>query len=1090
MGPIAVKMENSNSFSKQINSPNKVQKPKRQRNRVPVSCLACKKRKVKCDKGKPACGGCVRNGVGHLCQYINPPWIDKDVSGEGSSPLSSCHSLLSPVKIETTSEYKQLKAQNEKTISNQKKEIENLKRQLQVLQQLSPRNSQSPNGEGQDESALYLAKEITILSKLSPFAVFPRVPMEILSEYTVLNSRVLSFPVCLDIYSWVNTIKLDPQLTTLWFKITNLQKMYHMYKINKLKNDSTAKKLASVPLKKTPSKINEIDFTCSFLSSDSQTVEHQAVPLATSTSNSHKCPVIECDFNFMGDEAQSQTPSPKKNLTSSTFTPIAQNQDDSEKLQCPMIKSDIHNKSKSLQQKLQNLWESILNLTRGSTLNYRQLVFLLDFYFKSEIFESKTLLLFYKTDILNVIQKGLDGELILNLPKGLDEDIYYQLKISGIYVSMIAIIVEETLTYLRNVLKCEVVDEITQNFNIVFPQEYTYLGLGAKQTNILYIIEDFLTCDDENINLVSFVALYITVLNKIIYEYKKPGGLIVDPKTLFTKLFSKFIENILSSNTDMEIWKDPELIEFQSYQRKRAKHLKLHFSLLWTEVIRICNLVSFSFVPIIKQSSELDHLMQKMYAKIAIIDLLQCHLKYLTSVGESNLIIALHVHYLIASITSSFHYGILNIGIPKLTVSNLDSLIKQCSTWLQDSGLEGIIEIKRMEVVYMLSYLRLFMIYILLLQGEELNDEGLLEMFVFPGIVSRLSQFVEILKNGNHQSQYIYLALIELFTRSIQIAIGLLLRVKNQSGFLKLHQSLLEDQINKITKDVSSTLKFLQTVIVNNKEKLIKLSKLWKFYLTFVNNSNSKQVNYAALHKGVPEFSQPKSCPVIHDSDAKSTAMTSSSSSSVSIKSEGAKCPISHITTLMNENEESTRLQEVGSNVILPPIVSYGNSLVENGVSSNGSGSGVSNQKRRKCPFDHTAMMKRKSIYNNPIESNMREYRSYTPSPLGSSIPITTPMMRQHQQDNDEEMLKPVPLYTPPSNQQIDSAASATSSPSLFAFDDLDVFKEFNDFDLDFLHNEHLLNHIENNNTINVKNNVNSNTDSNESKNIENHFQG
>lgn len=714
-------MESSNSFSKQINSPNKVQKPKRQRNRVPVSCLACKKRKVKCDKGKPACGGCVRNGVGHLCQYINPPWIDNDASGGGSSPLASCQSLLSPVKIETTSEYKQLKSQNEKTISNQKKEIENLKRQLQVLQQLSPRNSQSANSESRDESTFYLGKDITILSKLSPFAVQPRVTMEILSEYTVLNSRVLSFPVCLDIYSWVNIIKLDPQLTTLWFKITNLQKMYHMYKINKLKNDNSAKKLAPAQLKKTSSKINEIDFTYSFLPSDSQNTEQQSLPLASSTSNNHKCPVIECDFNFMGDEAQSQTPSPKRNVTSSTLTSTTQTQDDSEKLQCPVFKLDIHNKSKSLQQKLQSLWESILNLTRGSTLNYRQLVFLLDFYFKSEIFESKTLLLFYKTDILNVIQKGLDGELILNLPKGLDEDIYYQLKISGIYVSMIAVIVEETLTYLRNVLKCEVVDDITQSFNVIFPQEYTYLGLGAKQTNILYIIEDFLTSDDDNINLVSFVALYITVLNKIIYEYKKPGGLVIDPKTLFTKLFSKFIENILSSGSDVEIWKDPELIEFQSYQRKRAKYLKLHFSLLWTEVIRICNLVSFNFVPIIKQSSELDHLLQKMYSKIAIVDLLQCHLKYLTRVGESNLIIALHVHYLIASITSSFHYGILNIGIPKLTVSNLDSLIKQCSTWLQDSGLEGIIEIKRMEVVYMLSYLRLFMIYILLLQGEELN---------------------------------------------------------------------------------------------------------------------------------------------------------------------------------------------------------------------------------------------------------------------------------------------------------------------------------------------------------------------------------
>ena len=88
----------------------------------------------------------------------------------------------------------------------------------------------------------------------------------------------------------------------------------------------------------------------------------------------------------------------------------------------------------------------------------------------------------------------------------------------------------------------------------------------------------------------------------------------------------------------------------------------------------------------------------------------------------------------------------------------------------------------------------------------------------------------------------------------------------------------------------------MQTVIVNNKEKLIKLSKLWKFYLTFVNNSNSKQVNYAALHKGVPEFSQPKSCPVIHDSTTKSTSMANSSSS-VSIKVKEPNVQFSHNNT-------------------------------------------------------------------------------------------------------------------------------------------------------------------------------------------------
>ena len=98
-----------------------------------------------------------------------------------------------------------------------------------------------------------------------------------------------------------------------------LTKMYHMYKINKLKNDNSAKKLAPAQLKKTSSKINEIDFTYSFLPSDSQNTEQQSLPLASSTSNNHKCPVIECDFNFMGDEAQSQTPSPKRNVTNSTL---------------------------------------------------------------------------------------------------------------------------------------------------------------------------------------------------------------------------------------------------------------------------------------------------------------------------------------------------------------------------------------------------------------------------------------------------------------------------------------------------------------------------------------------------------------------------------------------------------------------------------------------------------------------------------------------------------------------------------------------------------------------------------------------------
>ncbi|KAL6451695.1 HAP1 Heme-responsive zinc finger transcription factor HAP1 [Candida maltosa Xu316] len=1034
----------------------KVTKPKRQRNRVPVSCLSCKKRKVKCDKGKPACGGCIRNGVGHLCQYIDPPWLDAaSPSPQQQQSLQSQQpSLSSPVKIEQTNEYKLLKTKNEKVINNQRKEIEDLKRQLSVLQQLSPRGGgDSQTGEHMDET--FLANGINILGKLSPYANYSSGKMEILGEYNVLyieNSKKGTSINSLDIYSWVNIIKLDPQLTTLWFKITNLQKMYHMYKINKLKNNNEPSKVK----KPNVSKINEIDFT------------HAFSPNATSLqkSNSHKCPVIECDFNLMVEDAmQSTTPSPHKSLKERS-EPQSEEPETPNPQQCPMFKNDINNKSKCLQNKVMNLWESILNLSRGSSLKY-----------KHEIFESKVLLSFYKQDIFNIISKGLDGDVLPNLPKGLHEDIYYQLKIGGVFISMIGFIAESVLSYFRSAVKNGITDESTQAFNTLFPQEYTYLGLGPKSTNIVYIMEDLLLSYDDSSNSVSFIVLYLTVLNKIIYDYKNPTSLTLDPKTSFSKLFINLLERIFASNSVLEIWKDPELIEFQFHHKKRSRPLKIHFCNIWTELIRISNLVTFNFVPIMKQSPRLDRVLSKLYSKIAMVDSMQYHLKYLTSVGENELIVSLHVQYLISSIYSSLRFGILNVGVPKLTVSNLDSLIKQCSTWLQDAALERVYEIKKLEIVYMLSYLRLFMIYILMLQGEELSSQGLLDQLVYPNLLSRLNQFVDLLCNANHQSFYIYSAMGEVFARFIQLVVAILIRVKNKSHFLKMYQQSYEDQVDKISDKISSTLDFLQSSV--GSEKLTKLSKLWKFYITFINNSStSKSVNYAKLHAGVPEFSQPKSCPVLHDS----TNSSVSPMSSIESKQDFTRCPISQITTPMNENGDTKPSDQDSRSFIIPPI----------------NPTATSNLKRRKCPFDHTTMMKRSSLYNSAIESNMREYKSFSPSPLGSSVPITTPMLKP-QDDDDEDQLKSLPVSTPPpppsstiipssSNmpiqQEIGSANSSTSS--LFVLDDLEVFNQFSDFDLDFLQNENLMDHIGNNagNVNGVK--INNNGISN---NIEDYFQ-
>ncbi|CAH2352908.1 multidrug resistance regulator 1 [[Candida] railenensis] len=47
----------------------------KKRNRLTLVCSYCKKRKVKCDKGRP-CSACIKHNVGHLCSYTENPWID------------------------------------------------------------------------------------------------------------------------------------------------------------------------------------------------------------------------------------------------------------------------------------------------------------------------------------------------------------------------------------------------------------------------------------------------------------------------------------------------------------------------------------------------------------------------------------------------------------------------------------------------------------------------------------------------------------------------------------------------------------------------------------------------------------------------------------------------------------------------------------------------------------------------------------------------------------------------------------------------------------------------------------------------------
>lgn len=55
--------------------------PPKKRNRILLLCNYCKRRKVKCDRGRP-CALCLKYNVGPLCDYPDPTWLDPVVAAQ------------------------------------------------------------------------------------------------------------------------------------------------------------------------------------------------------------------------------------------------------------------------------------------------------------------------------------------------------------------------------------------------------------------------------------------------------------------------------------------------------------------------------------------------------------------------------------------------------------------------------------------------------------------------------------------------------------------------------------------------------------------------------------------------------------------------------------------------------------------------------------------------------------------------------------------------------------------------------------------------------------------------------------------------
>lgn len=999
---------------------------------------------MKCDKVKPACGGCIKNGVPHLCEYIEPAWSGNSDGAKSGGTISKGNDKLAE-------EVEKLKAQKERTINEQRKEIEDLKRKLAVSQQLSPKGDNS----GRDQHITILAK-LNILNAKATMEVSNDVSYTV--ECTSLDKREKYF----DIYSWLNIIKLDPHLTALWYKITNLQKIYHLYKMNMM-NSSASGDLNSLGTtswaKRGSNQINEVDFT------------HSLVPAGKAQIGHLKCPVVECDINFITERPS--TPIPIKVEGSSAIKLQSHSEPKYEKFIQEYEEISYH--SRILFKKIQNVWNSTLNLLRGNEMmNFDQLQYLLDFYFNNKVYntESRKTLCFFKSEISNIVKKNGDS-VSLNFEIGMsqsDKDKYFKLSIKGVYLCMLSLILEESLDIIRMEADLDITKGHLEGFQSLFPMELLYLGLGYKSNNVLLVtLQYLLHISEEKIldrkmsNSLSFVAACTTFLNRGVVNYMKQN-IPLDCNMEFQSIFIQVMSCIFSKESHLKIWRNPQDILLTNAQSKqRVEDFRLCICYLWSDLIRLVNLVTLNTTPLVTKPEKIDNLIYEFYEKAVRNEVYNDHMNFIehcSSTEAKELMTTFKKDYLISRIYYNLKSGVSNPnGLNRMLISDM---IDECKSWKND--LSNQTKSRILETKCVLYGLYFHLSYILILQDEE--DHGTNFAKVYPEFLNEFCDFIHLInsiienENRNINLQYLLLLVTEALTRIIHFVVGLLLRFSNNNELNNttvllnlisiVDSKLVNDRDNK-SKDLSLILNDIIVKIVNrtidsltnhhliNKKKILKLSKLWNFYLTFIKNSHKMDaLDYANIHVNIPGFKiqTMSKCPVGPKLNLKKCPFDHGNTTPKDTKY--ARCPISHITTPM-ENED-----------IKPTLVDPGKCPVVHT-----SGPASPNQKKRKCPFDENtkshdtptngnSTMNRNFQAHDNVDSN-EETIPFTDS-SATQIPVSTA---------DNNLIRNISNPIGPIESEMMASQIPKSNYANTEVPDFGVnWQEFTDFDFEFLQNE------------------------------------
>jgi hypothetical protein len=685
-----------------------------------------------------------------------------------------------------------------------------------------------------------------------------------------------------------------------------------------------------------------------------------------------KCPVFDTS-QLVDSESNSKMESPTPACSQSVAngpTSVASETDSNgtcENLLPNTLETSISMRISKAMNGLRNVWESMITLDSSTKINDLQLHFLMEFYFTTEdliAFDSRNILSFYRSEITGiVIKRGnnvmFDCSGFMKAEK--NHSLLQDILVKGSYLCMLAIIVDETLMYLRRHLQEFPTTPTSVQFAELFPSQATGQQQKRAVTDIYLTLEDFLTNLRWNNNsekilrpFMPFVVVTIAWINQQILHYNK-RDLPPNTRTRFTGIIKSFFKLLLSEDAMIEIWKDPYSIKFKDSSVKSDSDLATHLTFTWTELVRLNNLLTFKCIPLVKNSEVLDGLIRRLYLKVGEADYAKCHLTYLEELKSkhvkfNDLIITLKTHYLLSRINYVINHGTMCLGDPRITVEMLQDLINES---IQQTNIVRQLndQLKRFELSCLLQYLSCYMAYVILLQGEENKDPQIISLII-PDYFIRFANFIEFLRNEVQQdrnstvSQYSLLIVTDFITKSIQVITGLLIRINseetNSSQDLLMKNQIKQfetiDQLqlsitalinNNMTTSIENVINLLLKSSYIDQEKITKLSNRWTDYLTI-----TSKVNYSEVHRHLPELAGKVFSNDQFSNGLQQKTNQSSHRDGLIPGGEFRRCPISHITTTMDDNPETPKILGVLAHQSLDAKADL--------------------DRKRKCPFGQT----------------------------------------------------------------------------------------------------------------------------------------